>query len=718
MQRKKQAARLVGVAVMAVFALAATAAHAQYNIQPITFPGGANYTTALGTNHGGTIAGSLSSGQGFRDPLADGSNCAPSARSGHSGIDVSNYALSTLCDSGPIRVSQPYGRLAISADGTTLYGCIISGGIYSIPITGGAPTILALFPTQNQYGSYEPNGGLTFAGGLLYGTTYYGGQNSGGSIFSFDPRTKAIAIVPLIGGSHPLGGLTLSGDTLYGTTSGGGTNYTGTVFSLNINTKALTTLASFAAGSGSPMASVTVSEDGATLYGTTAGTGDNNDGTVFSLPATGGTPTILARFDGANGQDPLARLTLAGDTLYGTTANGGVNDLGTLFSLPITGGAPTVLVNFAGTRGAGPSGDLTLVDGILYGTTINGGADDGGTAFSYDPSSNNFSVLANFSPASVGPGSDCGLTFSNGVFYGALPETTETNAVLYSLGPNRWTVKSIAVTTDGATRLLWTKPDGSVSVWTISSAGAISYSPTYGPYDGWTAQKIVAGAAGGYDIWWTTPTASASYWTVSQSGAVKYSPIYGPYHLWMPIDFSASADGSVRLLWTDGSTGSIWTISSSGKITYSPNLDTEANWDTSWSVSHIAAAPDGATRVLWDNSTDSASIWTVSADNTITRGPVYGPYDGWTCRNVAVMPSGVTRLQWNSGNATSFWTIDAAGKIGYSPVWGPFDTWIPTGFAAADGTTRLLWTSTTGQSSYWTVDANDRIVFSPIYGPY
>ena len=70
------------------------------------------------------------------------------------------------------------------------------------------------------------------------------------------------------------------------------------------------------------------------------------DGTVFSVPVTGGSPTVLASFDGSNGRYPAGGLTLSGNNLYGTTDYGGTiagGMCGVVFSVPVSGGSPTVL---------------------------------------------------------------------------------------------------------------------------------------------------------------------------------------------------------------------------------------------------------------------------------------------------------------------------------------------------------------------------------------
>ena len=120
---------------------------------------------------------------------------------------------------------------------------------------------------------------------------------------------------------------------------------------------------------------------GSNLYGMTSAGGANGDGTIFSEPITGGTPTILFSFDGAHGSEPLGDLTLIGSTLYGMTKIGGTSSDGTIFSIPLIGGTPTILHSFSGADGANPDGSLSLAGLTLYGMTQNGGASGDGTVF-------------------------------------------------------------------------------------------------------------------------------------------------------------------------------------------------------------------------------------------------------------------------------------------------------------------------------------------------
>src|SRR5277367_5105058 len=127
----------------------------------------------------------------------------------------------------------------------------------------------------------------------------------------------------------------------------------------------INTLASFNVGDGAgPQAGLILS--GNTLYGTTGYGGANGDGTVFSVPVTGGTPTVLASFNGSNGKNPYGDLILSGNRLYGTTSEGGAYGGlftggiggGTVFSVPVTGGTPTVLASFNGSDGSFPQAGL------------------------------------------------------------------------------------------------------------------------------------------------------------------------------------------------------------------------------------------------------------------------------------------------------------------------------------------------------------------------
>ena len=54
---------------------------------------------------------------------------------------------------------------------------------------------------------------------------------------------------------------------------------------------------------------------------------------LASLALAGDTLTTLASFNGTDGANPIAGLTLSGSTLYGTTSSGGGGNNGTVFAI-------------------------------------------------------------------------------------------------------------------------------------------------------------------------------------------------------------------------------------------------------------------------------------------------------------------------------------------------------------------------------------------------
>lgn len=184
-------------------------------------------------------------------------------------------------------------------------------------------------------------------------------------------------------GYQPEGTLTLADGILYGTTAGNGTSSAGTVFSLPVTGGSPTVLATFGGGSLGTYPSSGVIYSGSTLYGTTQQGGANGDGEVFSVPVAGGSPTVLASFSGSNGTYPNG-LARSGSTLYGTTEIGGTFSAGEVFSLPVSGGSPTVIASFPmGINGpATPRSGVTISGNTLYGTALYGGASGLGEVYS------------------------------------------------------------------------------------------------------------------------------------------------------------------------------------------------------------------------------------------------------------------------------------------------------------------------------------------------
>ena len=341
-------------------------------------------------------------------------------------VHAQGYTLKTLASFSGKNGSGPEAGLTISGGtlfGTTYQGGVSGGGaVFSVPITGGNPTVLASFDGTS---GYNPSASLAISSGMVYGTTPL-------TVFSVPMTGGAPTTLLKFTGSNGNGGpsytgLTISGNTLYGTAEGGPNGAYGEVFSLPIAGGAATTLASFPYSSGKAPYGITPSSglllSGGLLYGTAEGSGPSGGGlgTVYSLPVAGGTPTVLAEFSGINGSMPHGNLTLSGSTLYGTTRQGGSSGNGTVFSVPITGGKPTVLAQFSGLNGSNPTGGLVLVGGMLFGTTTTGGPFDSGEVFSVPVTGGALTVLAQFNQNkgySFGVNPAGNLIYSDGVFYG------------------------------------------------------------------------------------------------------------------------------------------------------------------------------------------------------------------------------------------------------------------------------------------------------------
>jgi len=264
--------------------------------------------------------------------------------------------------------------------GTTYYGGSSSAGTVFKVDTSGTERVLYSFAGRPR-GRFPLAGVVRDHAGNLYGTTDYGGTSDNGVVFRVDPKGKEEVLHSfarrISDGSNPVAGLIMDAmGNLYGTTELGGSSIYGTVFK---TTKAgkTTVLYSFTGGSdgGHPLAGLVRDKKG-NLYGTTDIGGGQNDGTVYKL-SPGGTLTVLHRFAGypKDGSNPVAGLFMdAKGRVYGNTCWGGAHGWGTVFTVN-TSGKEAVLYSFTGGSDGGcPNGGLIMdAKGNLYGNTCYGG---------------------------------------------------------------------------------------------------------------------------------------------------------------------------------------------------------------------------------------------------------------------------------------------------------------------------------------------------------
>lgn len=261
---------------------------------------------------------------------------------------------------------------------------------------GHHATYKLLYSFPGYGGGAVPEGGLTSVGGVMYGTTIYGGASSCncGVVFA---GTKAV--YKFKGGQHkdgaiPNGDLLFVGNTLYGTTAAGGNasgvcldnpdgQGCGTVFAIDPNGKERVIYRFKGGNDGLDPKAGLISVNGV-LYGTTyyGGTGcgypsGGGCGVIFAIDASG-KESIVYRFRGApDAANPQAALIAVNGILYGTSVFGGKchfsNGCGTVFQVTASG-SESVLHSFkSGKDGRYPQSPLIGINGSLYGTTIEGG---------------------------------------------------------------------------------------------------------------------------------------------------------------------------------------------------------------------------------------------------------------------------------------------------------------------------------------------------------
>ncbi len=331
--------------------------------------------------------------------------------------------------------------LLLASDGNIYFGSYAGGD--------GAGAIARLTPegVLSTIHSLDGNGteGVTIYGplmqasdGYLYGTSYFGGDEGGGTLFRLALDGSDFSVVHEFGGGEPnpifpYTGVTEGPDGLiYGTTFRGGTADAGVVYRVAKDGSDFTVLHHFSADSGeNPEGTLLLAPDGM-LYGTTMMGGSDKRGTIYRISTSGAHEVLysfpsLSRFNSqglatnSTGANPRAGLMLALDgSFYGTTYQGGPGGHGTVFRLT-PAGELSVFHAFMGPSfgGANPLAALTQdAAGNFYGTTQRGGYLHRGAAFRLSPDGSTFTLLHSFSgSATDGQELWAGLLLAHDIIY-------------------------------------------------------------------------------------------------------------------------------------------------------------------------------------------------------------------------------------------------------------------------------------------------------------
>ncbi len=265
------------------------------------------------------------------------------------------------------------------ADGM-LYGTTSGGGsnnfgtIFKVSTNGGSYAVLRHL--NNTTDGSAPSGALAINNATLYGTTYQGGSNSVGTVFKLNTNGTGFAAIHQFtdspDGAYPYAGLLVNSNTLYGTTFLGGSNAGGTVFRLNTNgtgfsvLRHLSSIGAPASNSDGTYNKGGLAIDNGLLYGVAAYGGTANGGTLFRMSTNGSNFSVLKNFtDAPDGANPQGVVAINGKTVYGFTYGGGSAGGGIAFSLllspAITGQPPSVTV----TNGDPASFTVTATDDSL-----------------------------------------------------------------------------------------------------------------------------------------------------------------------------------------------------------------------------------------------------------------------------------------------------------------------------------------------------------------
>jgi uncharacterized repeat protein (TIGR03803 family) len=248
--------------------------------------------------------------------------------------------------------NEPIGSVVFDKTGnfygtTLLGGAFANGTVFEAKRSGKSWTEKVIYSFGGTSSdAINPVAALTTdANGNLYGTAPAGGASGVGAVFKLSrsgsgwTETVLYSFQGLSDGQNPVGGLVLDeAGNLYGGTFDGGVNGGGTVYELSPSGGGwnFTVLYGFTGGYGGPYNKLTLDRKG-NIYSFTNGEGAYGLGSVFKLTPGNGSWTYTDLYDfpgGSNGGLPYGSLAVDDDgNVFGTAVVGGSKNQGVVFEI-------------------------------------------------------------------------------------------------------------------------------------------------------------------------------------------------------------------------------------------------------------------------------------------------------------------------------------------------------------------------------------------------